>query len=554
MAAIKSYSKAFSYTRLSKEDRDRLERLKRENKADGYSLESNSIANQKKLIRDYISKQDDIILVREYEDDGYTGTNFDRPGFIKMMEAIEQGEADCIIVKDLSRFGRDYIDAGKYIQKFFPLQGIRFIAINDNIDTNRNDQTDDLIIPFKNLINDSYCRDLSIKLRGQFRVQRTRGEYVGAYVAYGYIKDKDDKHKLVIDEFASDIVRQIFAWKMGGYSQRVIAERLNQMTVPAPADYKRQMGINYKSGFQVSSQSKWGAVTVTKILKNKIYIGVLEQGKRSSPNYKVKKMMEKEEAEWIVIEDNHEPIIDKETFFAVQQSLERDTRISEKGTVYPLSGFLFCGTCQAQMCRRSVSRGYRKFHYYICGTYKKGDGCTSHSYSVNELEKKILKAINVQISLVVDLKKIADELGEGKLKIHKMKKYELLIANKEKEIDENREYRLKLYESMVDGMINHDEYVQLRQRYTYRIEEAELAVFQLKADLENVSAGLGNNGTWMDSFLKYHEITELSRDIVITLIDKIYIYEDKRIDIQFNFRNEFEGLKDFIMSIHQEAV
>lgn len=155
---------------------------------------------------------------------------------------------------------------------------------------------------------------------------------------------------------------------------------------------------------------------------------------------------------------------------------------------------------------------------------------------------------------MVDLKKIADELGEGKLKIHKMKKYELLIANKEKEIDENREYRLKLYESMVDGMINHDEYVQLRQRYTHRIEEAELAVSQLKADLENVSAGLGNSGTWMDSFLKYHEITELSRDIVITLIDKIYIYEDKRIDIQFNFRNEFEGLKDFIMSIHQEAV
>ena len=170
MAAIKSYSKAFLYTRLSKEDRDRLERLKRENKADGNSLESNSIANQKKLIRDYISKQDDIILVGEYEDDGYTGTNFDRPGFIKMMEAVERGEADCIIVKDLSRFGRDYIDAGKYIQKFFPLQGIRFIAINDNIDTNRNDQTDDLIIPFKNLINDSYCRDLSIKLRGQFRV------------------------------------------------------------------------------------------------------------------------------------------------------------------------------------------------------------------------------------------------------------------------------------------------------------------------------------------------------------------------------------------------
>lgn len=554
MVAVKSYSKAFSYARLSKEDGDRLERLRKESKTGGNVLESNSIANQKKLIRDYISKQDDIVLVREYEDDGYTGTNFERPGFIRMMKALEQGEADCIIVKDLSRFGRDYIDAGKYIQKFFPLQGIRFIAINDNIDTNRNDQADDLIIPFKNLINDSYCRDLSIKLRGQFRVQRTRGEYVGSYVAYGYLKDKEDKHKLVIDEFAADIVRQIFAWKINGYSQQGIADRLNQMSVPAPADYKRQLGINYKSGFQTHSENKWGAITIGNILKNKIYIGVLEQGKRSSPNYKVKKMMEKKEEEWIVVENNHDSIIDRETFFAVQRILTRDTRVSKQGIVYPLSGFLFCGTCKAQMCHRSVSRGQRKFHYYICRTYKRGEGCTSHGYSVKELEKKVLRAINVQIRLVVDLKRIADEIGEGKLKSLKLKKYELLISNKEREIEKNRDYRFKLYESMSDGVISHDEYVQLRQQYTNRIREAESSVSQLKEELDHISKGMGNQGTWMDSFLKYNEITELSRDIVVTLIDKIYIYEDKRIDIQFNFKDEFEDLKAFAESVCQEAV
>lgn len=555
MAAIKTeISRAFSYTRLSKEDRDKLERLMKESKEDWNSLESNSIANQKKLIREYISKQDDIVLVREYEDDGYTGTNFDRPHFTEMMDAIERGEADCIIVKDLSRFGRDYIDSGKYIQRIFPLQGIRFIAINDNIDTNRKDQADDLIIPFKNLINDSYCRDLSIKLRGQFRVQRMEGEYVGSYVAYGYLKDKDDKHKLVVDEFAGDIVRQIFAWKVCGYNQQGIADQLNQLGVPAPAEYKRMLGINYKSGFQVRAESIWTAITVTKILKNKIYIGTLEQGKRSKPNYKVQKMMEKDETEWIVNEDNHEAIIDKETFMAVQQSLERDTRISVGGTVYPLSGFLYCGDCHSQMCRRSVSRGYRKFHYYVCGTNKKGAGCTSHNYAVKQLEKKVLNAINLQIRLVADLKKMADELGEGKLKIHKMKKYEILIANKEKEIEENREYRLKLYESMVDGIINHDEYVQLRQRYTRRIEEAQLSVTQANEELEKINAGLAATGTWMDSFLKYHELTELSRDIVVTLIDKIYIYEDKRIEIQFNFRSEFNSLNEFVNSISQEAV
>ena len=555
MAAIKTeISRAFSYNRLSKEDRDKLERLKEERKEDWNGLESNSIANQKKLIRDYISKQDDIVLVREYEDDGYTGTNFDRPHFTEMMDAIERGEADCIIVKDLSRFGRDYIDSGKYIQRIFPLQGIRFIAINDNIDTKRKDQADDLIIPFKNLINDSYCRDLSIKLRGQFRVQRMQGEYVGSYVAYGYLKNKDDKHKLVVDEFAGGIVRQIFTMKVCGYNQQGIADQLNELGIPAPAEYKRMLGINYKSGFQVRAESIWTSLAVTKILKNKIYIGILEQGKRSRPNYKVQKMMEKDETEWIVKEDNHEAIIDKETFAVVQQSLERDTRISVQGTVYPLSGFLYCGDCKSQMCRRSVSRGYRKFHYYICGTYKKGDGCSSHSYAVKQLEKKILNAINLQISLVADLKKMADELGEGKLKIHRMRKYEILIANKEKEIEENKEYRLKLYESMVDGIINHDEYVQLRQRYTRRIEEAQASVEKANEELEKINAGLADTGTWMDSFLKYHELTELSRDIVVTLIDKIYIYEDKRIEILFNFRSEFKSLTEFVDSVNQEAV
>lgn len=531
--------RAFSYKRLSKEDGDKAE--------------SNSIANQQKLIREYVQKQEDIELVGEFSDDGYTGTNFERPQFMEMMDAIRRGEADCIIVKDLSRFGRDYIDTGRYIQKIFPMLGIRFIAINDNIDSAREDQADDLIIPFKNLINDSYCRDLSIKLRGQFRVQRTNGEFIGAYAAYGYLKSEQDKHKLVVDEEAAEIVREIFSMKLQGYSQKQIADHLNHIGVLAPAEYKRQCGMNYQSGFQLKARSTWTPVAVTRILQNRIYTGRLEQGKRSTPNYKVKRMLDKEPEEWIVVENNHEPIIEELVFRAVERSMERDTKVSEKGTVLPLSGVLYCGDCKNQMVTRSVTRGNKKFFYYVCGTNKYGNGCTSHSFSVSKLEKKVLNAISLHIELVSDIKKAMDELGQDKLRSHRIMRVERQIESREKEIEENREYRLRLYESKAEGLINGEEYIKLRQRYMQRIEEGEKQILQLKEELHRMELGVMENNSWMDSLMKYGEVTKLTRDLVLMVIDKIYIYEDKIISIQFNFRDELKSLKEFVEGTAKEV-
>lgn len=533
MAAFKNrYYKAFSYTRLSKEDGDKEE--------------SNSIANQKQLIRNYVDKQEDMELVGEFSDDGFTGTNFDRPQFLLMMEAIKRGEADCIIVKDLSRFGRDYIDSGKYIQKIFPMLGIRFVAVNDNIDSVRADQADDLIIPFKNLINDSYCRDLSIKLRGQFRVQRLSGEYIGPYVAYGYLKSKADKHKLLVDEAAAEIVKEIFAMKLKGHSQNQIAEYLNQLGIPAPADYKRMHGVNYKSGFQIKSKSAWTPIAITRILKNRIYLGHLEQGKRSTPNYKVKKMLEKDPQDWIVVEHNHEPIIDAEVFRAVNLALERDTKVSKTGTVYPLSGMLYCGDCGNQMVTRTVTRSNKKFCYFVCASNKYGNGCTSHSYSMKSLEKAVLNAINVQIHFMTDLKEKAAQYGENHLKTYRMRKFDCLIEEKRREIDENKEYRLRLYESMAEGVISREEYNKLRKRYSEKINDGEEAIQQLNIQLQKYAAGSEQDTSWIDSFLKYQEVTVLTRDLVLTIIDRIIIYENKTIEVIFNFRNEIEHLQEFI--------
>lgn len=540
MAAFKSkFYKAFSYSRLSKEDGDKEE--------------SNSILNQKKMIRDFVEKQDDIQLIAEFEDDGFTGTNFERPHFMEMMDAIKRGEANCIIVKDLSRFGRDYIDAGKYIQKIFPTLQIRFIAINDNIDSIHASQSDDFIIPFKNLMNDSYCRDLSIKLRGQFRIQRVNGEFLGAYAFFGYLKSKEDKHSLIIDETAAEIVRLIFAKKLQGFSQQKIADYLNELNIPSPLEYKKLCGLNYKSGFQVNSKCIWTAMAVARILKNKIYIGSLEQGKRSTPNYKVDKMLYKRPEDWIVVEDNHEAIINSDVFFAIERAMERDTRILAKGVVHPLAGMLYCGDCKGSMSSRSVKRGNRKFSYYVCSTNKYGNGCTSHNFSVSNMEKSVLKAINLQMQVITEVQTLSNQMGEEQLKSYRMRKYDKLIISKKKEIEDNQEYRLRLYESMVDGMITHDEYVKLRHRYTKKIEDLHESLEQLEAEVKNIESGLKQNTSWIDSFLKYREVTELTRDLVLTVIDKIYVYENKRIEVVFNFRDELEGLKEFVAHAFEEV-
>lgn len=523
-------------------------------KDDGDKGESNSISNQRKLINEFISTRDDIKLIREEYDDGYTGTNFERPGFQKMMADIQKGVADCIIVKDLSRLGRDYIDTGRYIQNIFPTLGVRFIAINDSVDSKQNDQSDDIIIPFKNLINDSYCRDLSIKLRGQFRVQRSNGDFMGAFAYYGYLKSPEDKHKLIPDEYASMIVKEIFHMKVMGYSQQGIADKLNEMGILAPAEYKRSIGMNFKSGFQVKSKSIWLPVTITRILKNRIYIGDLEQGKRSTPNYKVKKMMEKDKSEWIVVQNNHEPIIEKDIFEAVGRMLERDTRISPKnGVLLPLSGVLYCGDCGRLMTRRSVKRGKKKFHYYVCSTNKKGNGCSSHSFSQEKLENVIIQAINRQIETVVELESLIQKLGNAALQHSKMKKLDVLIEEKYREIDENKEYRLRLYESMVDELITHDEYVDLRQKYAIKIEKAENILARLEKEREDTKNGLMGDRSWMGLFLKHGKITELTRDLVVTLIDKIDVYEDKRIEITFNFKNEFTRLTEYVNTALEEV-
>lgn len=523
-------------------------------KYDGAVHESDSITNQRKLIHAYLENNHNINLIDEAYDDGYTGTNFERPGFQSVLDAIHEGRVNCVIVKDLSRLGREYIEMGKYLEMIFPSLGVRFIAINDDVDSENGNSGDDIIIPVKNIMNESYCRELSRKLRKQFQIQRNNGEYLGSFVSYGYCKSLEDKHKLVVDECVAEVVRSIFSMKVRGYNPLAIADFLNNEQILSPAEYKKSCGLNYKSGFKPATTSRWNAVAVIRILTNPIYIGTLVQGKRGTPNYKVKKMRLRKSEDWNVVEENHEPIIELSVFETVQRMLERDTRTPpKKKVVLPLAGVLFCADCGRSMCRRSVTRGNRKFHYYVCSTNKRGEGCSSHSFEQGKLEATVLHALTSQINMIVEMEQLMDEIGQSSIWSVKLKRLDMMIAQKESELDGYRDFRMKLYEALNEELIDRDEYGKMRQKYTQSIEETENAIRKLKKERSEALDCTGIDCGWIEQFVKYKGIHELTREVVVTLIDRIYVYEEKRVKIDFNYRDEIAYYQEILQSTAGEV-
>lgn len=321
---------AGAYTRLSQDDGDKAE--------------SDSIRNQKELIRNFQKSHSEIHIVEEYSDDGYSGVNFERPGFQKMITDIHEKKIDCIIVKDLSRFGRNYIETGKYIEQIFPALGVRFIAINDNYDSAEKRQPgDQIILPFKNLVNDAYSRDLSVKIRSNLNAKRQIGDYVGAFAPYGYKKAEDNKNQLTIDWPAAKVVRRIFQLRIEGKSNAVIADILNQEGIPCPYDYKRHSpdSRNFASGFHGNGEASWSFNAINRILTNEIYLGTMVQGKSTRPNYKIKKTVVIDQEKWIRVKNTHEAIISQRDFDIVQKLAGIDTRISTgEGEVYLFSGLV----------------------------------------------------------------------------------------------------------------------------------------------------------------------------------------------------------------------
>ncbi len=522
---------------------------------DGDKEESNSITGQRELLRDYISQRPEL---REYAvrvDDGFSGSTFERPSFQKMIEDVKAGRTDCIIVKDLSRFGRNYLDAGEYIEKIFPFLGVRFIAVNDHYDSLGDKKaSDDLIIPFKNLINEAYCRDISVKIRSQLEIKRKNGQFLGSFATFGYLKDEQNKNKLVVDEYAADIIRDIFKWKLEGVSPQDIADTLNKLGVLSPMEYKRSLGMKFTTSFKTNTKALWSAGTVIRILKNPIYTGVLVQGKETTPSYKVHKRITKDESEWIVIEDSHEAIITKIDFNSVQKILKLDTRRSpDDEAVQLFSGMVFCGDCGASMVRKTVPAGGRKYIYYVCSAHKQDKSCSPHRMRDTVLEGIVLDSLKQHIREVVDMSELIEITDTAPLRTAQAQKVQRQLDKKHEEYEKLQKLLMSLYENLTDGIIDREEYARLKRSFALRADETEKQMDALRESLTDIQ----NNGTenaWTDEFIKRQGLTALDRAVVVALIDKILIHSDDVLEIIYRWQDEFAWQIDILRSARLREV
>lgn len=529
------------YLRLSKEDDDL-------SCSSGAKSESNSISNQRKLIYDFMKLHPELELYDEYKDDGKSGSNFDRAEFQRMMKDIEAGKVNCVVVKDQSRFGRDYIDVGKYKEKIFPKLGVRFITINEGYDSLSATSSDDLAFTINSFVYDFYIRDISTKIRTNLTAKKQNGEYAGAFVAYGYVKDSNDKSKLVVDQFAADVVRDIFRWKIEGLSPQNIAVRLNELGIPSPAEYKKLSGSNYKTSFQTSSKAVWSHVSVRRILKNEIYLGVMIQGKRTTPNYKTKTVVTKAESEWLRVEGTHEAIISVRDFELVQELLRDDTHCRAGDVTVPVyAGRIYCGDCGAAAVRKTVSYAGKRYVYYVCNANKHDKTvCSRHSIREDILGQVIYQTVRHQIDLLLDVDKALRQFENLSWEKHKLKQLDASIEIQEEVVRKNNTLRLGIYEDLRAGLLDRSEYESLKKELAERIAEATAAIEKLNKEKREILDGVSKQQSWIEQFRQYENVTELTRPMVIHLIERINIFEDSNIEVVFRHRNQIEEILRFI--------
>lgn len=515
---------AVMYLRLSKED--------------GEKIESNSISNQREIINSYV-KRNQITMVKEYVDDGYSGANFERPNFKEMIKDAYDKKFDTIIVKDLSRFGRDYIEAGKFIQRIFPENGIRFISVNDNYDSKSADMNDThLILPIKNFINDSYCRDISNKVKSSQKIKREKGDFISAFAPYGYKKSDENKNKLVVDEQAAPNIKNIFDMKLMGYSSKAIADELNHLGVLTPRKYKESQGLKC-NGFQNIKGGNWSAKAVNRIIENEVYIGNTLQGKSITLNYKNKKQIEKEKEEWIRVEDTHEAIISKEIFAIANTMLKRDLNNSRgKDKIDIFAGMLFCKECGSSLIRRTVKYKEREEVFYICSKYNKEKSCKRHSVKEETLIKAVSKIIEAYIEFNEKLYSKVQLIDINR----NLKDNQIPILKREKAMTE--ELLSSLYLDLKEDVISKEEYHLFRKNYMEKLTKLDESIqYRLKRQ-EDTKYKIDENKSWIIDINRYKNLSEIDRLSVVMLIDKIYISEDKTIDVRFNHTEELSLLEE----------
>lgn len=498
------------YIRLSRED---------ENKTDV----SESIINQKSLLLQYV-KENNLRVNDIYIDDGYSGTTFDRPGFNRLINDIENKLVNMVITKDMSRLGRDYIKTGYYLEKYFPEHNIRYIAITDNIDTYLNNSSND-IAPFKAIMNDYYAKDISKKIKSSLRAKQKEGKWVGSRCPYGYDKDINNKNHLVINEEQAGIVRYIFDLSLNGLTCFKIANKLTLENIKTPAQY---YNFNWKNNYNMN-MGKWHPKTIKDILTNRLYTGDLVQNRRSKVNYKIKKVVYNKECDYIVVPNTHEAIIDKELFDRVQSLIPKNVGRNEKRENHLLDGLLYCGECNHRISvspRRKIdNRCYTVCNYYR--TYLKQKVCTMHSNNYDILEDKILELLKEYCLKYMDKKSILNRVINTNNDKQNNLKY---IKNLEKEISNINDNLDSIYIDRLNKNISEEQFNRVKIKLETELNIKLDKIKELKKEKTQ------NNNIDREKYIReVLELNNISRDIIINLIDRIEIFEDKKINLILKF-------------------
>lgn len=531
------------YVRLSREDGDREE--------------SDSITSQRELLWEFAAAQEDMAEAAVYTDDGCTGTDFDRPAFQRMVDDLRAGKIDCVIVKDLSRFGRNYVGVGEYLERVFPMLGVRFISVNDHVDSVLDPRSmNNLVVPFKNIINDEYCRDISNKVRASLDLKRRQGKFIGSFASYGYRKDPHDHNRLVVDETAAAVVRDIFAWFVGGMSVLGIAKRLNAAGIPNPSAYKQAQGMNYRHPAVGQLDGLWPDSSVRRILKNRLYTGTMVQGKNRIKSYKLHVSEAIPEEEWIAVEQTHEAIVEPEIFEKAQSLFARDTRTApKKRSVYLLSGFVRCADCGRAMNRKTITQPYGSYHYYICSTYKKQHSgvCTKHTMRSDRLEKAVLESLRYQIALAVEMDELIAEIRESGAKKSPTKRLAAERAQLAQERARAEQMMLALYPDWKAGDISREEYHRLKEGFARKQAQLDRRIAALDAQISDAENGIEQTNVFLTQFVRYRNLEKLTREVVVELIEMIDVHEDGEITIRFRFSDAYAAAKDYIETHTQTA-
>lgn len=508
-------------------------RLSKEDEKDDKEKDSESVTNQRNILLKFV-KDNGYELVDIYIDDGYTGTNFDRPEFKRMIKDIELGKINMVITKDLSRLGRDYITTGEYVEKWFPKHNVRYISLLDGVDTML-DTTNNEIAPFKAIINDMYSRDNSKKIKAALKSKQQEGKWVGGCAPFGYKVDPNDKNHLVINEKEAPIVRKIFSLALEGKSKNQIINQLFNEHIPTPSQIR-----NVNRAFKYSELGYWNTTTIRSILSNELYTGDMVQNRRSRISYKVRNIVPNDKSEWIVVPNTHEPLISRKDFQEVQRIAKVNTGLRyEKKIRGVFDGLIYCGECKSRMALQGGNGGHCHGHYYtICNTYRKYSKlklCTSHSYNFEKLENKIIEQLKEIFKDYIDESETTNNLIKNKDKLNDTNDLSSNLKKVEKSLETKKRNLDKMYIDKLEGNIEEEQYNRIKNKLNDEIRDLE---DKKNSIIESIyDNDLSNDNEKCIALVKeFLNMEEPSREIAVRLIKRIELHQDKTIDIYFNFK------------------